>query len=66
MTPDNEVRFTLGEKESDNQEAPGMLGRGLTGIVGDGVVLPIVPGSTGFSYASTPENISTDYHQLGS
>lgn len=66
MTPDNEVRFTLREKESDNQEAPGMLGRGLTGIVGDGVVLPVEPGSTGFSYASTTKNISTDYHQLGS
>lgn len=27
-----------------------MLGRGLTGIAGDGVVLPTLPGNTGFSY----------------
>lgn len=36
--------------DSDNQEAPGMLGRGLTGVAGDGVVLPTLPGITGFSY----------------
>lgn len=50
MTPDNEARSTQRERESDNQEAPGMLGRGLTGIAGDGVVLPTLPGNTGFSY----------------